>query len=125
MPLITINALPFDPPRDQGHLAREIAREFALQCNIALEHVSVIWREMPPHSYAVNGQTSEAQGDGFPLLVELVTPDFHKKEILQLMLKRLAWTIHRRTGVAEDQITVVYRPALSGLVYDQGRIIDW
>ncbi len=125
MPLITINALPFDPPREPGPLAREIAREFALQCNIALEHVSVIWRELPEHGYVVNGQTSTAQADGFPLLVELVAPDFHKKESLQLMMKRLAWILNRKTGIAEDQILIIFRPALSGLVYDQGKIIEW
>ncbi|WP_148717384.1 hypothetical protein [Chitinolyticbacter meiyuanensis] len=126
MPFIHIQALPFESAFDVASAIEAFSVDFAEAAGVGLEHITVTWRWLEPGHYAVGGRSAQRQPRGsHPLLVELVTPDFHPPATVEKMLQVLADSLARRTGLPVDNVFIQHRRAKAGRVFDAGQIVRW
>jgi len=109
-----------------GKVVEHIARSFSDSNDIDLKYVTVTWNFLPSNHYAYGGHTVEFQTrDTHPLLVDLLIPDFHPDERSAELMKSLAEIIASTTAIPRTNIFITTQRARSGMVYDQGRIVQW
>lgn len=126
MPFVHIRSLPFDPPMAVEQVVADLSRDFAEAGLAALEHITVTWTFFGPGQYAVAGTTARMQtGAGHPLLVELLTPDFHSQARVETMLRAVAASLSARAGVPLNRIFIHHSQARSGHVFDDGEVVRW
>lgn len=126
MPFIHIRSLPFEPAIDIAPVVEALTRDFAEGTGVPLEHVTATWTFLPPGHYAVAGKAAARQPQAsYPVLVELLSPDFDGPEKIGKMLKVVAASIAKRTGVPITNIFIDYRPAHAGSVFDAGKVVRW
>jgi hypothetical protein len=126
MPFIHIKSLPLSSPGDITEVLRGITRDFAEKTGIGLMHLHATWEFYPPGHYA-KGDTAPAQQPEarHPIIVDLLTPDFNDAETIRLMLKTIAESIATRLPFPIDNIFINHRRAHSGMVFDDGKIVEW
>lgn len=126
MPFIHIKSLPFAKSFDVGAALEGLSQDFARETGIELKHVHATWEFLQPKHYAVAGNTSERQSNSsFPLLVDLLAPDFNDAKAIELMLGCVALSLSKRVGVSRSNIFINYRQAHSGMVFDAGAVERW
>ena len=126
MPFIHIRSLPFDPPLDVSAAVTAISVEFATATQIDIEHVTVGWEFLSPGHCAVAGVTAHRQRpDSHPVLVAVLAPDFNDSDRVETMLRTLAASIVRVSGVLPGNVFINYREAHSGQVFDAGDVVTW
>ncbi|HSC81809.1 MAG TPA: hypothetical protein VLC08_15730 [Chitinolyticbacter sp.] len=109
-----------------GPAIEQISADFAEATGISLEHVTITWRWLAPGHYAVAGKAVARQpADSHPLLIELLTPDFHAPAAIEQMLTALADSLGRRTPVSSRNVFIQHRRTRAGRVFDAGRIVRW
>lgn len=126
MPFIHIKSLPFNPEKDTAKIVKSIGHDFAATNNIALHHVHVTWEYFNAGHYARAGNAPEHHpASQHPLIVELLTPNLNSPDTIESMLDSLAKSISARAGVDIHNIFINHRHALSGNVFDEGKVIKW
>lgn len=126
MPFIHIKSLPLSSPGDLTEVLRGITRDFADKTGIALMHLHATWEFYPPGHYAKGDTAPAHQPEArYPIIVDLLTPDFNDAETIQLMLKTIAESIAARLPFPTDNIFINHRRAHSRMVFDDGKIVEW
>ncbi len=126
MPFIHIKSLPFESPLDVPAVITGIARDFAKENEIPLEHVHVTWDYFEPGHFAKGESAPEFQPESpHSVLVDLLTPDFNAPDMIGTMLRTLAQSLSGRTGIPLHKIFINHRQAFSGMVFDDGNVVEW
>ena len=126
MPFIHIKSLPMDESRNIQKVITGIARDFSHNTGILLEHIHTTWEFYQPGFYAKGSKLSNVQPESrFPIIVDLLTPDFNTKETMECMLESVAESISTRADFPKNNIFIHHRVAHSGMVYDDGKIVQW
>jgi phenylpyruvate tautomerase PptA (4-oxalocrotonate tautomerase family) len=126
MPLIHIKSLPLASEFDTSAVLEELCRDFSAATGIAIQYVTVTWEYLPPGHYAVAGKAERQQPrDSHPVLVDLLTPDFHSTTRVETMVRAIAACIAARTPVDIGNIFVNHRRAHSGGVFGNGDLVRW
>lgn len=126
MPFIQIKSLPFERTFDVSEAVRGIARDFALANDIPLFHVHTTWEFFLAGHYAKGEDAPDMQPDSnYPVLVDLLTPDFNSAEVIEKMLNSLASSIARHAHMDIKNIFINHRYAHSEMVFDDGKIVKW
>lgn len=126
MPFIHIKSLPLTRPLDVPVAIQAISTDFSERTGIALQHIHVTWEFYQPGHYAKGGDTAEFQPEAdFPIIVDLLSPDFNDPQKIERMLGAAAESIAKRAGFPLDNIFINHRQAHSGMVFDEGDIVRW
>lgn len=126
MPFIHIRSLPGAVPLDVEKAIQTLSRLVAEQTDLELAHLSVVWQYLEPGFYAVAGKTEHLQPHAsHPMLVDFLTPDFYSEEKIANALTAIAQGLETVAGVARENIFIQHQAALSGHVFDQGKIVSW
>jgi hypothetical protein len=126
MPMIQIRSLPFDRPFDVSEAIEEIMFDFARDTRISISDISATWDFTEAGNYGVAGKAAWNQPiDTHPVLVKILTPDFHSEDEVATMLTCLATSISTRTGVQVENIFIRHRGVRSGQVFDNGELVRW
>jgi phenylpyruvate tautomerase PptA (4-oxalocrotonate tautomerase family) len=126
MPFIHIQSLPFEPAIDMAPVVEALTRDFAKGTGVGLAHVTATWAFLPAGHYAVAGKAAAHQPQAtHPVLVDLLSPDFDGPEAIETMLKVVAASIARHTGVPPGNIFINHRAAQAGRVFDGGEVVRW
>jgi len=126
MPFIHIKSLPFEELIDVTSLIKNIASDFSDKTGIELSHIHTTWEYYSPGHYAKGNQVAEYQpNNNYPVIVDLLTPDFNDSFIIALMLETIADSISRHADFQKNNIFINHRQALSGMVFDDGEIVYW
>ncbi len=126
MPVIHVKSLPFANEFDPSQIVGDLCRDFATETGIGLQYVTVTWEYLPSGHYAVAGNAAALQPrDSHPVLVDLLTPDFHTSARVEVMLRAVAAAIAARTPVDAGNIFVNHRRAYAGGVFSDGDMVRW
>ncbi len=126
MPFIHIKSLPFEKPLDVPAVITGISRDFAAENQMPLKHVHVTWEYFEPGHFAKGDSAPEFQPEGpHAVLVDLLTPDFNSLDTIGTMLQTLAQSISNRACIPLKTIFINHRQAFSGMVFDDGEVVDW
>jgi phenylpyruvate tautomerase PptA (4-oxalocrotonate tautomerase family) len=126
MPFIHIKSLPLQKALDTAHMVAGISQDFADQNNIPLVHVHTTWEYLAPGHYAKGDKTPDQQPEAHqPIIVDLLTPDFNDADQIRTMLTTLAASIARRAAFPIYNIFVNHRQAHAGMVFDDGKVVEW
>ena len=126
MPFIQIKSLPLDQPTQIPEVLCALNRNLAQRCGIDLNHLHSTWEYFDSGHYAKGERVPSCQPSARqPILVELLTPDFTEAAAIRTMLTTIAATLAENLPFSYDNIFINHRPAHSGTVFDDGRIIDW
>lgn len=126
MPFIHIKSLPFAKSFDVGAVLEGLSQDFAQETGIELKHVHATWEFLEPKHYAVAGKTSDFQSNSsYPILVDLLAPDFNDVKAIEMMLGCVALSLSKRVRVSRSNIFINYRQAHSGMVFDAGSVERW
>jgi hypothetical protein len=126
MPLIHVKSLPLASGFDMSATLEELCRDFSTATGIGIEYVTFTWEFLPPGHYAVAGRAERQQPpDSHPVLVDLLTPDFHSPTRVETMVRAVAAVIAARTPVDIGNIFVNHRRAHSGGVFGNGDLVRW
>lgn len=114
MPFIHIKSLPLRESLDVPHIIKGITQDFAEKTNIDLLHVHTTWEFYKPGYYAKGGKTANFQPDtNYPIIVDLLTPDFNDATSITLMLETIAQSIATRAEFPKNNIFINHRQAHS------------
>ncbi len=126
MPFIHVKSLSLPSDTDLASLVEGLSHDFAGKANIDVKHVTVTWEIMNLDAYAVGGKVASRRGRGsFPVLVDILAPDFNSPAKVREMLRVVAGSISTRIDVSIEGIFVNYRQAHSGMVFDAGDVVEW
>lgn len=126
MPFIHIKSLHFKTPIDVADVLKGINHDFAEATTIPLFHIHSTWEFLAAGHYAKGEQAPERHPlNNFPIMIDLLTPDFNERETVELMLTSLASSFSNRTGIPRDNIFINHRQAHSGMVFDDGAVVRW
>lgn len=126
MPFIHIKSLPFEDPVDIAGILKNIATDFSTSTGVELRHIHTTWEYYRPGHYAKGDQAAGYQPENnYPLIVDLLTPDFNDANVITLMLETIADSISRRATFPKNNIFINHRQAHSGMVFDDGAIVHW
>ncbi len=126
MPIINVTSLPFTHPIALDEVLEALCHDFARDTEIALQHITATWSLLTPGHYAVAGRAGYQQNsDAYPILVDLLTPDFITSDTIERMLVCVAESLAKHTPVSNENIFINHRLAHSGRIYDNGKIVHW
>ncbi len=126
MPFIHIKSLPFERPLDVPAVITGISRDFAEENAIPLEHVHVTWEYIAAGHFAKGDHAPDLQPEGsHSVLVDLLTPSFNAMETIGTMLRTLARSISVRAQIPPHKVFINHRQAFSGMVFDDGDVVEW
>lgn len=126
MPFIHIKSLPFEEQLHIPGIIKNIAVDFSKRTNVQLKHIHSTWEYYKPGHYAKGDETSEFQGrNNYPIIVDLLTPDFNDLNMIAVMLESIADSISEQMGFPKNNIFINHRQANSGMVFDDGSIVKW
>jgi len=126
MPFIHIKSLPFEEPVDVTGIIRNIVLDFSASTGVETGHIHTTWEFYRPGHYAKGDQAAEYQPkNNYPIIVDLLTPDFNEAKVIALMLETIAGSISRRADFPKNNIFINHRQAHSGMVFDDGNIVHW
>jgi len=126
MPFIHIKSLPFERPVDVPNALKVIATDFAAKTGIELSHVHTTWEFYKSGHYAKGDRLSEHQPKkNYPIIVDLLTPDFNDLNVIAIMLEAIADSISRQIQFPKNNIFINHRQAHTAMVFDDGEIVQW
>jgi len=126
MPFIKIKSLPFEENFNISKAVLGINNDFSLGNSIPLNHVHTIWEFYVSGHYAKGQNAPTFQPNSHhPIIVDLLTPDFNEKETVKIMLESLAMSISSHSKMNLSNIFINHRHAHSGMVFDDGKIVEW
>jgi len=126
MPFIHIKSLPFNEPIDVSSVIKNIASDFSSKTGIEMSHIHTTWEFFQPGHYAKSNKVSRKQPtQNFPIMVDLLTPDFNNASQNVLMLETIAESISKHIQFPKNNIFINHRQAHSGNVFDDGGIVHW
>ncbi len=126
MPVIHIKSLPFGNDFDAAQILEDLCRDFATETGIGLQYVTVTWEYLASGHYAVAGSVVPHQPrNSHPVLVDLLTPDFHSSTRVEAMLRAVVAAIAARAPVDAGNIFVNHRRAYGGGVFADGDVVRW
>ena len=126
MPLIHIKSLPMPEGTDIKETLLELCRELAKDLTVDTKDVLVTWEYFQPHHYATRGTTEKEQPrNEFPILIDILAPDFHGRSRIERMFKVITNILTMHAKIPRDNVFINCRLAHSGMVFDEGSIKDW
>jgi phenylpyruvate tautomerase PptA (4-oxalocrotonate tautomerase family) len=126
MPFIHIKSMPLTPEIDIPSTIKVISDIFSKHMGIGTEHITVTWDYFKPWHYIHSNEACEIQSaNSHPVIVDMLAPDFHSGNTIEKMLKVVADSLSKNSGVPIDNIFINYREAHSGMVFDNGDIVRW
>jgi len=126
MPFIQIKSLPFENSFDVSKVVAAISKDFSIANNISVLHIHTSWEFYLSGQYAKGENTPNFHPQSHhPIIVDLLTPDFNNNETIKLMLVSLAKSISSHSKMNIDNIFINHRHAHSGMVFDDGKIVEW
>ncbi|WNO09656.1 hypothetical protein [Teredinibacter sp. KSP-S5-2] len=126
MPVITIKSLPFDGEVDIPYVLSHITESLSLSTQVDAEHIHVSWEFFLPGHYAKGGKTPLIQPlSNHPVMIEILIPDFHRKNVIDTMMESLADSIALHTDVARNNILITQKLVSSGRVFDNDEVVQW
>ena len=126
MPVIQIKSLALDSDTAVSDMMQRVTSAFASDVAIAEEHISMTWEILPEQHYSLAGSVATpATEQNFPLLVQLLIPDFHVQTGIETMLTSLAKHLSDACRIDSRRIFIHASLAASGQVYDAGEIMHW
>ncbi len=126
MPFIHIKSLPLTREISIPEVIMGIARDFADKTGTPLHHIHTTWEYYPAGHYAKRDRCEVTQPEvGYPIIVDLLTPDFNDLDTIGLMLQTIASSISQRAEFPMNNIFINHRQAHSGMVFDDGKIVHW
>lgn len=126
MPFIHIKSLPIDKSPTIPEIIKGIAQDFSNNTGIELHHIHTTWEFFQPGYYAKGKGVADVQPEAnFPIIVDLLTPDFNEKNTIKLMLWSIAESISKRAEFPKNNIFINHRQAHSAMVFDDGEIVHW
>lgn len=118
--------MPLTPEVDIPSAIKVISNTFSTQMGIGAEHITVTWELFKPWHYVHSNEASETQcTESHPIIVDMLAPDFHSGAMIEKMLKVVADSLSKNSGVPINNIFINYREAHSGMVFDNGDIVRW
>jgi len=126
MPFIRIKSLPFEESFSISKAVLGINNDFSIANGIPLNHVHTTWELFTSGHYAKGEKAPTFQPySNHPIIVDLLTPDFNGKEEINIMLETLAKSISSHSKMNLKNIFINHQPAHSGMVFDDGKIVEW
>jgi len=126
MPFIHIKSLPFEEQVEMASIITYVATDFSDKTKIELEHIHTTWEFYRPGHYAKGGLAADYQPENnYPIIVDLLTPDFNDLKVIAVMLESIASSISKSVNFPIKNIFINHRPALSGMVFDDGKVVKW
>ena len=126
MPFIHIKSLPFEEQLDMASTIRKIATDFSDKTGVKLDHIHTTWEFYKPGYYAKGDLVSEFQTkNNFPIIVDLLTPDFNDLKVIEVMLESIASSVSEQIDFPRNNIFINHRQAYSGMVFDDGKVVKW
>ena len=126
MPFIHIKSLPFEEQHDIPSAVLTISREFADKTGIVLNHIHTTWEFFQPGHYAKGDRAADYQPkQNYPIIVDLLTPDFNDLDTIAVMLECIADSISRQLDFPRHNIFINHRQAHSAMVFDDGKLVKW
>ena len=126
MPFIHIKSLPLKNSVDVTSVIRRIAMDFSTKVGIDLSHIHTTWEYYQPGHYAKGDKISDIQSaTNYPIIVDLLTPDFNNASQIAVMLETIAESISTNCEFTKKNIFINHRQAHSGMVFDDGEIVHW
>ena len=126
MPFIRIKSLPFEEKFNITKTVLGISNDFSLGNSIPVNHVHTTWEFYTSGHYAKGENAPTFQPySHHPIIVDLLTPDFNGKEEIKIMLESLAKSISNHSKMNLSNIFINHQPAQSGMVFDDGKIVEW
>lgn len=126
MPFIHIKSLPFKEDVDISGTITTIASDFAKNTGVTLRHIHTTWEFYSAGHYAKGDEVAEHQPkENYPIIVDLLTPDFNELKIISVMLESIADSISRQLNFPKHNIFINHRHAHSAMVFDDGEIVQW
>ena len=94
--------------------------------NIPIIHVHTSWEFFQSGCYAKGNDAPNFQPDfNHPVIVDILTPDFNEKDVIEKMLISLANSIVTHANAKLNNIFINHRYAHSGMVFDDGKVVKW
>lgn len=126
MPFIHIKSLPFEEKTNISSTVKNIAIDFSADIGIQLSHIHTTWEFYQPGYYAKGEKVPEYQPKkNFPIIVDLLIPDFNNLEKIEIMLESIANSISKNLDFPKNNIFINNRQAQSSMVFDDGQIVKW
>jgi len=126
MPFIHIKSLPFEEEFDISNTIVNIATDFSNRTGIELRHIHTTWEFYLPGNYAKGDEVAEYQPkEGYPIIVDLLSPDFNELKIITVMLESIADSISEQLDFPKNNIFINHRQAHSAMVFDDGNVVKW
>jgi len=126
MPFIHIKSLPLEEEFDVSKTLKNIAKNFSNKTGINLNLIHTTWDFYQPGHYAKGEQVADFQPkENYPIIVDLLTPDFNKLEVVEVMLESIAESISQQLHYPKNNIFINHRQAQSAMVFDDGEIVKW
>ena len=126
MPFIHIRSLPMDTSQSISSIIQGIARDFSDHTGIEPHHIHATWEFYQPGHYTKGFRVADVQPKAnFPLIVDLLTPDFNKSDTIKLMLVTIAESISKRAEFPKNNIFIHHWQVHSEMVFDEGEIVHW
>ncbi len=100
-------------------------KEFAEKNHIPLEHIHTTWEFFKPGHFAKGDMAPKFMPETpHSVIVDLLTPDFNDSQTIRQTLLTLAQSISQRAKVPIHKIFINHRQAVSGTVFDDGKIVS-
>ncbi len=126
MPFIQIKSLPFAEPKPISEILCRINHDFSLRMDVPLDQVHSSWEFFQPGYFAKGDLVPKCQPDSFhSLLVNLLTAEFNRPEMAEMMLQVLAESLAKHARVPLRRIFIQHHQACSGMIFDDGKIARW
>ena len=126
MPFIHIKSLPIEEETDVSRIVKNISIEFSSTTGIQISHIHTTWEYFQSGYYSKGDKVSEYQPDkNFPIIVDLLTPDFNDLGKIEIMLESIANSISKNMNLPKNNIFINNRQAQSSMVFDDGKIVKW
>ena len=126
MPFIHIKSLPFEGQCDVSEIITGIADDFSEKTGIDVMHIHTTWEFYAPGHYAKGNKAEKFQPKcNYPIIVDLLTPDFNDLKTIEIMLNSIASSISERVNFSLNNIFINHRQAQSNMVFDDGKIVKW
>ena len=126
MPIVSISSLPLKADIDFVAFSADLSESLYQRTGIDKQHTSVRWSRIEPGMYAVAGEEASIQHEcSHPILVELLIPDLHHQETIEIMMDCIAQAIEKAGRVSKDNIFIYANTVRSSCVFDKGMVQRW
>lgn len=126
MPFIHIKSLPLEESIDITEILMSISKEFSKEMEIPLVHIHTTWEFYQPGHYVKGDTASEYHPKcHYPIIIDLLTPDFNDLGTIKSMLENIASTLSNKINFPINNIFINHRQAHSKMVFDDGKVVEW